>query len=60
MDEEMEALDANVTWELVALLKNKKAIRCKWVYKIKHNADGSMSRSTKQDWLPKVMPKLMA
>jgi hypothetical protein len=44
MDEEMEALDANVTWELEALLEDKKAIGCKWVYKVKHNADGSVSR----------------
>jgi len=43
MDEEMAALDANVTWELVALPKDKKAIGCKWVYKVKHNANGSMS-----------------
>jgi hypothetical protein len=44
MDEKMAALDANATWELVALPKNKKAIRCKWVYKVKHNADGSMNK----------------
>jgi hypothetical protein len=44
MDEEMAALDANATWELVALLEDKKTIGCKWVYKVKHNADGSMSR----------------
>jgi hypothetical protein len=44
MDEEMAVLDANVTWELVALPKDKKAIRCKWVYKVKHNVDGSVSR----------------
>jgi hypothetical protein len=44
MDEEMAALDANTTWELVALPKDKKAIGCKWVYKVKHNADGSVSR----------------
>jgi hypothetical protein len=43
MDEEMVTLDANVTWELVALPKDKKAIGCKWVYKVKHNANGSMS-----------------
>ncbi len=43
MDEEMVALDVNVTWELVALLEDKKAIRCKWVYKVKHNVDGSVS-----------------
>jgi hypothetical protein len=44
MDEEMAALDANVIWELVVLLKDKKTIGCKWVYKVKHNADGSVSR----------------
>jgi hypothetical protein len=43
MDEEMVALDANATWELVALLKDKKVIGCKWVYKVKHNVDGSVS-----------------
>ncbi len=30
--------------ELVALPKDKKAIGYKWVYKVKHNADGSVSR----------------
>ncbi len=44
MDEEMAALDANATWELVVLPKDKKIIGCKWVYKVKHNADGSVSR----------------
>jgi hypothetical protein len=40
MDEKMVTLDANATWELVVLPKDKKAIGCKWVYKVKHNADG--------------------
>jgi hypothetical protein len=44
MDEEMATLDVNVIWELVVLLKDKKAIMCKWVYKIKHNAYGYVSR----------------
>jgi hypothetical protein len=44
MDEEMVVLDVNATWELVVLPKDMKTIGCKWVYKIKHNADGSMSR----------------
>ena len=44
MDEEVNALDDNVTWELAPLPEGKKAIGCKWIYKIKHNADGSISR----------------
>jgi hypothetical protein len=44
MDEEMVVLNTNVIWELVVLPKDKKAIGCKWVYKVKHNADGSVSR----------------
>jgi len=44
MDENMAALGANATWELVALPKDKKSIGCKWVYKVKHNANGSVSR----------------
>ena len=44
MDEEMAALEANKTWELVPLPEGKKAIGCKWVYKVKHNSDGSISR----------------
>jgi len=43
MDKEMATLDANATWELVALPKDKKTIGCKWVYKVKHNADGYVS-----------------
>ncbi|MCO5604226.1 hypothetical protein L7F22_058389 [Adiantum nelumboides] len=44
MDEEMAALDVNETWELISLLESKKSIGCKCVYKVKHNADGSISR----------------
>ncbi|MCO5597772.1 hypothetical protein L7F22_051854 [Adiantum nelumboides] len=44
MDEEMAALDVNETCELVPLPEGKKSIGCKWVYKVKHNADGNISR----------------
>ena len=43
MDEEVDALENNDTWRLTPLLEGKKAIECKWVYKIKHNEDGSIS-----------------
>jgi hypothetical protein len=44
MDEEMATLDANATWELVALPKDKKITGCKWVYKVKHNANQFVSK----------------
>ena len=44
MDEEMQALVDNDTWDLVAPPAHKKAICCQWIYKIKHNADGSINR----------------
>ncbi|MCO5563024.1 hypothetical protein L7F22_016660 [Adiantum nelumboides] len=40
----MVALDVNDTWKLVPLPEGKKSIGCKWVYKVKHNADGSISK----------------
>ncbi|MCO5601941.1 hypothetical protein L7F22_056067 [Adiantum nelumboides] len=44
MDEEMASLDVNQTWELVPLPEGKKAIGCKWVYKVKHKVDGTIER----------------
>ena len=38
MDEEMVALYGNETWDLVPLPEGKKAIGCKWVYKVKQNS----------------------
>lgn len=45
MTQEFEASYANDTWEMVTLPEGKKAISCKWVYKIKHKVDGSVERS---------------
>lgn len=44
MDQEFAALEANKTWEIVDLHPGKKAIRNKWVYKIKYHADGTMDK----------------
>ena len=41
MDEEMQALVDNETWDLVP--SHKKVIGCRWIYKIKDNADGSIN-----------------
>jgi hypothetical protein len=35
MVEEMESLSKNKTWDLMELLKGKKPIGCKWVFKKK-------------------------
>ena len=39
MNEEMEALCKNETWDLVPHTPHKKSIECRWIYKVKHNAD---------------------
>ena len=44
MNLEMEALEKNRTWELVQLPDGKEPVGCRWVYTIKHNADGSVER----------------
>lgn len=41
---ELSALESNNTWSLVPLPKDKKLISCKWVFKVKRNADGSIER----------------
>nr|GEW10070.1 Gag-Pol polyprotein [Tanacetum cinerariifolium] len=44
MQEEIEALHKNKTWELVAILGGRKPIGNKWVYKIKRNGDDQVER----------------
>lgn len=41
MEDEMQAMYANNTWDLVELPKGRKSVGCKWVYKVKPLADGS-------------------
>ena len=44
MLEEYNAHLANGTWSIVKLPPGQMVVKCKWVYKIKHNADGSIER----------------
>ena len=44
MNTELTALELNNTWILTTLPPNKKAIGCRWVFKTKYNADGSIER----------------
>ena len=41
MDEEMNSLQKNTTWELVTLPPGRKLVQCKWVFRKKVAADGS-------------------
>ncbi|PKI55300.1 hypothetical protein CRG98_024316 [Punica granatum] len=44
MAEEIRALELNHTWTLETLPPGKRPIDCKWVFKIKRRADGSIER----------------
>lgn len=44
MQEEFDAIEENSTWELVEQPPNRKPIGCKWVYKLKLDADGKIQR----------------
>jgi histone deacetylase 1/2 len=44
MHSEHQALLKNQTWHLVPIPKGKNIIGCKWVYKVKRKADGTIDR----------------
>jgi hypothetical protein len=44
MDQEMEAIEKNKTWELVDLPQGVKKIGVKWVYKAKYNEQGKVDK----------------
>ncbi|GKC95367.1 copia protein, partial [Tanacetum coccineum] len=45
MDSELEALEQNKTWTIEKLPPKKKALGCKWVYKIKYKSGGLLKDS---------------
>nr|KYP62968.1 hypothetical protein KK1_017529 [Cajanus cajan] len=44
MQDEITTLETNHNWFLTDLPSDKTTIGCRWVYKIKYNADGSIER----------------
>ncbi|CAM8961061.1 unnamed protein product [Rhodiola kirilowii] len=44
MQKEITALEHNQTWTLTHLPVDKRAVECKWVFKIKHHSDGTIER----------------
>lgn len=44
MNEEINALEANGTWEITDLPPGKRPLDTKWVYKIKFNTQGEKER----------------
>lgn len=44
MQDEIDALQSNHTWDVVVLPKERKALPCKWVYKVKQHANGTIER----------------
>lgn len=42
--EEMEALEKTETWTLEPLPDGRKTVGCKWIFSIKHKADGTIDR----------------
>ena len=44
MDEEIDAIERNNTWDLVELRDNKNCIGVKWIYKTKLNVDSDVEK----------------
>ncbi|OMO93743.1 Reverse transcriptase, RNA-dependent DNA polymerase [Corchorus capsularis] len=44
MNEEMKSLQKNETWDLVECPPGKRPVGCRWVYSVKHKANGTIER----------------
>ena len=44
MKEEYQSIMKNDVWDLVTRLENKSVVSLKWIYKIKHAANGSIEK----------------
>ena len=54
MEEEMQSLHKNQTWELVELPKGKRDIECKWVYKKKETVSKNEGKKFKARLVERV------
>ena len=50
MNKEMQSLNKKKTWDLVPHSPHKKAIGCKWIFKVKYNVDGFVIHYCKGSW----------
>ncbi|RVW87783.1 Retrovirus-related Pol polyprotein from transposon TNT 1-94 [Vitis vinifera] len=48
VQEEIQALEKNGTWEISELPEGKRPVGCKWIFTVKHNPDGSINSSKTQ------------
>jgi hypothetical protein len=48
MIEEMQSIEDNQTWSLADLPADRRAIGLKWVFKVKHDADGNVVKGFAQ------------
>ena len=44
MIEEYQSVMKNDVWDVVSRLEGKSIVACKWIYKIKNAADGSIEK----------------
>lgn len=44
MQDEMTSLLENGTWKMVDLPEGKKAIKCRWIFKTKASAEGTLEK----------------
>lgn len=54
MQEEFESIMKNDAWDLVPLPEGKKVISSRWIFKLKHNVDGSI-KNYKARFVQKVL-----
>jgi hypothetical protein len=60
MTEEYQSIIKNDVWEIVPRPKSKDVVSSKWLFKIKHAADGKVLRNIKQDLSLVAFPRRKA